>query len=103
MISPHLLKVVESFSTNGDTDREHAEDIARTLWIGDRSVFFIETKNKEPKWCHMVLARGPALNEGAEYSELVIIWWSEMGPDTERVLSAIDWEKHADDIVGEAT
>lgn len=98
MISPHLLKVVESFSSS-HPDYRYAS-IAKLcphnlLGWEDTPILVLESKNKEPKWVHMIKARGPALSEEADHSELVIIWWSEMGPDTERVLSAIDWEKHA--------
>lgn len=99
MVSPHLLKVRESFSTS-HRDYQYASiaKLAPHNLLGweDTPIYIIESKSKEPKWCHMVLALGPVLgDEEATGSELVIIWWSEMGPDTERVLSAIDWEKHA--------
>jgi hypothetical protein len=97
MISPHLLKVVESFSTS-QPDYQIAK-IAKMIpsMVGweDKPIFVIETKNKNPKWCHTVLAKGPALNDTDQGTELVIIWWSEFEPDTKRVLDAIDWEKHA--------
>lgn len=99
MVSPHLLRVVESYSTSHPSHRKvsAAKGAVQDIW-GDRPIFVIESKTKEPKWCHIVLAKGPALNEDSKESELVIIWWSEMGPDTERVLSAIDWEKHAKNV-----
>jgi hypothetical protein len=97
MISPHLLKVVESYSTSLDKSIGMAQTIAHSMW-SDRPAYTIEPKSKKSKWCHMIMAQGPAINEGSKRSELIVIWWSEMGPDTERVLSAIDWEKHAKDV-----
>jgi hypothetical protein len=98
MISPHLLKVVESYSTSLDKSIGMAQAIANSMW-GDRAAFTIEPKTKKSKWCHMILARGPVLDteldDDPEGSELIIIWWSEMEPDTSRVLTAVDWEKHA--------
>ncbi len=104
MISPHLLKVVESFSTSrlAYKDDETLKQVPGYLLGWDEQPVFLvgnsPTKSKKPTWCHMILARGPALNEEADHSELVVIWWSEMTPDTDRVLSIIDWEKHAKDV-----
>lgn len=98
MISPHLLKVEISHSICRGYHPSTAKVLAHDMW-GDKPTLVIEsTKKILTKWCHMVLATGPALSEEAEKSELVIIWWSEMGPDTDRVLSAIDWEKHAKNV-----
>lgn len=46
----------------------------------------------------MVSAIGPSLSEESDGSELVIIWYSELPPDTDRVLQAVDWKKHAQDF-----
>lgn len=101
MVSPHLLTVVESFSTSqlayedDETLKQVPENI---LYWEDIPVIIVgksPTKNKKPTWCHMVWARGPALEDGTKCSELVIIWWSEMTPDTSRVLGIVDWGKHA--------
>lgn len=99
MISPHLLKVVESHSTSFQKSVAMAQAEANSMW-GDRPVFTIEPKDwKKSKWCHMILAHGPILDsdldDDPKGSELIVIWWSEMEPDTSRVLSAVDWEKHA--------
>jgi hypothetical protein len=105
MISPHLLHVVESFSTSNQLYRtvSAAKGCAFSLWKEyDPPIFVIETKNKEPRpsqWCHMILADGPVLesdlDDNSQGSRLVIIWWSEMEPDTSRVFSVVEWEKHA--------
>lgn len=102
MISPHLLKVTESHSTSNHIYHKSgvAKSLATSLWGGnDTPIFMIESKIKTPKWCHMILARGPVLesnlDDDPEGSELIIVWWSEMAPDTARVLSAIEWEKYA--------
>ncbi len=99
MISPHLIKVKESFSTAHVTYQMAgaAKLMAEELWA-NAPVLTLDSNNKNPKWCHMVLAEGPALSEEAQGSTLVIIWWSEMGPDTDRVLKVVDWEKQAKDI-----
>lgn len=99
MISPHLLKVMESFSSNHPDyqDDSMATAIADLLGWDGRPIYVIPTDNKKPKWCHAILAIGPALTEEGSGSELVIIWHSEMEPDTSRVLSAVDWEKYAED------
>lgn len=98
MISPHKIKIKESFSTTHVTYKMAgaAKLMAEELWEG-APILMIDTKNKEPSWCHMVLAEGPALSEDADRSHLVIIWWSELEPDSARVLAAIDWEKNAKD------
>lgn len=100
MISPHLLKVVESFSA-GLKSLKMAQEVANQLW-GERPTFVIESQGKKPTWCHMIMARGPAMQPESETvsddsigSELVVIWWSEIEPETSRVLSAVDWDKHA--------
>lgn len=120
MISPHLLYIDASYSQTtylgcleGPTPIkdviEHAKEKANDLW-GSRTVLVIEPTTKSvatgrkskmdilPKWQHMIWAHGPAKNEEMDGSELVIIWWSEMSPDTDRVLQAVDWEKHAKDF-----
>lgn len=104
MVSPHLLKVVESFSTShlAYKDDETLKSVPEYLlgWE-DLPVIIVgesPTKKKKPTWCHMVWARGPSLDGKSEHSELVIIWWSEMTPDTSRVLGVVDWEKHAKNV-----
>ena len=97
MISPHLLKVVASHSTSEVYYEEQARIHAHIEWEGVPQLM-LKYKKEPGKWCHLVYAQGPGLTEDSQYSELVIIWWSEMGPDTERVLSAIDWEKHAKNV-----
>jgi len=98
MISPHLLNIAVSHSISFNY-YDSAEAMARDLWGDKTPIFIIEkTKNAKSKWCHMVLAKGPPLSDQAKESELIVIWFSEMGPDTERVLSIVDWEKHAADI-----
>lgn len=110
MISPHLLRLDSSYSyrTYGGAYEsppsrgqviDKAKREAQELW-GERATFVIEPKEgkRMPAWTHMVWANGPAQNaEKNDGSELVIIWWSEMQPDTDRVLTAVDWEKHATD------
>lgn len=100
MISPHLLKVFESYSSShpGNLFESNAKLIPGLLGWEEAPVLVIESKSKNPKWVHAVLAEGPGLSEGSPRSELVVIWFSEMGPDTERVLAAIPWEKHAKDV-----
>jgi len=101
MISPHLLKVIESFSTcDSGYNKSTATLAAKQLWADNNTpIFFLDPQKKNPTWCHMVLARGPVLgDDDAEYSELIIIWWSEMTPDTSRVLSIVDWEHHAKNV-----
>lgn len=99
MVSPHLLHVVESYSTSLYTKKNQADVIVNNRYGDDRPRFIIESTNKKPKWLHIVLAQGPILetdlDDDPKGSELVIVWWSEMEPDTSRVLSAVDWEKHA--------
>jgi hypothetical protein len=56
---------------------------------------------KFPTWTHMVHVQGPALSETSDGSTLVIIWFSEFSPDTDRVLSFIEWEKYAKDYQNE--
>lgn len=108
MISPHLLKVIDSFSTSrvAKADPKPAREMAELLWGADNGldtpILFLESRAKKvPSWCHMILASGPGLSEFAEKSELIIVWWSEFEPDTSRVLTAIDWEKNAKDVANE--
>jgi hypothetical protein len=77
---------------------EKAKQQAKELW-GNRATLVIEPTIKGkmlPTWNHMVWATGPALKNG-DGSELVIIWWGELGTDSERVLQSVDWEKNAKD------
>jgi hypothetical protein len=111
MISPHLLHLDASYSyrtylgcLEGAPSRkqviEKAKREAKDLW-GERATFVIEPKESGkhmPTWTHMVWATGPAKDNENHGSELVVIWWSEMSPDTNRVLDAVDWEKHAKDF-----
>ena len=119
MISPHLLIIDASYSQatylgclEGPPPVEHtiqgAETKAKELW-GSRAVYVIEPTIKTvtggsgkikllPKWQHMIWAHGPAKNEEMDGSELVVIWWSEMSPDTDRVLQVVDWERYAKDF-----
>lgn len=100
MISPHLLKVFESYSSShsGNLFEKNARLIPDFLGWENKPVLVLNPSHKNPKWVHAVLAEGPGLSEGSPRSELVVIWFSEMGPDTERVLAAIPWEKHAKDV-----
>lgn len=79
---------------------EQAERTAIELW-SKRPTLVIQPTIKSgrlPTWTHLVWASGPTDNKEADGSELVIIWWSEIGPDTERVLAAVEWNKHAKDF-----
>jgi hypothetical protein len=96
MISPHLLKIQESFSTSIRINKQTAEEMAKNFW-NDKPTLVIPNNKKNSSWTHMVLASGPATTETSKGTELVVIWWSEFEPYTARVLSAIDWEKHAKD------
>ena len=99
MISPHLLKVIESFSTTTHFNKKDAETIARHVFNhASVPIYFFDEPKKKTTWCHMVYADGPKLKDDADSSELIIIWWSEMTPDTSRVLSIVDWEKYAQDV-----
>jgi hypothetical protein len=100
MVSPHLLKVVESFSTSIGFNQQDALSIARHVFNHpDVPVFFFDEPKKKATWCHMVYGQGPKLkDEEADASELIVIWWSEMSPDTSRVLNIVDWERHAKDV-----
>ena len=111
MINPNDIQIDSSYSykTYGgslegspspksriESARQNAED----LW-GVRPTYLIEPGIKNgrvPVWTHMIWAQGPSLNEEMHGSELVVIWFSEMSPDTDRVLSVIDWTKHAKDF-----
>ena len=78
---------------------ESAKQEAEQLW-GKRATLVIKAtvkNNRLPKWTHMVWAQGPQKDSENDGSELVIIWWSELQPDTDRVLQAVDWEKLATD------
>lgn len=111
MVSPHLLSIDASYSYHtylgclegappAQHCIDHAKKKAKELW-GERATFVIEPTVKGkmlPTWTHMVWAHGPEKNPENHGSELVIIWWSEMSPDTDRVLQAVDWEKHAKDF-----
>ena len=111
MINPQLLKVVSSYcylsyQRHNDTVSaaikiNAASETSRSLW-GDKPIFVIQpkiTNNKVPKYTYLVYAQGPSLSEESTVgSELIIIWWSELSPDTDRVLSAINWEKYAKEI-----
>jgi hypothetical protein len=77
-----------------------AKNKAQALW-GELPTLLIEPSlvgKSIPKWTHMVWAEGPATDETKDASELVIIWFSEFPPDTDRILPVIDWEKHAKDF-----
>ena len=112
MISPHLLNIDASYSYrtySGSLEGaspsvtvmiESAKQEAEKLW-GTRTTLVINPGVKGsrlPSWTHMIEAHGPPKNEDMHGSELIIIWWSEMQPDTDRVLQAVDWEKHASDF-----
>jgi hypothetical protein len=108
-ISPHKLRLNASYSfTYGEliqdtlslTKIKQLAYLWATILWNERPTFLIEPENKTaiPSWTHLVWAKGPPLSEEAKNSELVIIWFSEMTPDTDRVLSVIEWEKHAQDI-----
>jgi hypothetical protein len=111
MISPHLLFIDASYSyrtylgcLEGIPSPQACKDMAlreaNKMW-GERATFLIEPDIKGdhmPKWTHMVWTSGPAKDkENNDGSELCIIWFSEMGPDTDRVLNVIDWEKYSQD------
>src|ERR1700722_3769215 len=105
MVSPHLLHIDASYSSRtylgvltGRPSVQHSIDQAKRqakeLW-GERPTLVIDPtiKGKRlPEWVHMVWARGPEKDPDNHGSHLVIIWWSEMQPDTDRVLAAVDWE-----------
>jgi hypothetical protein len=79
---------------------ESAKQQVKKLW-GERTIFLIDpiVKGKFlPRWTHILWATGPAKDEEMHGSELVILWYSELPPETDRVLSAVDWEKHAKDF-----
>jgi hypothetical protein len=110
VISPHLLRLDSSYSyrtyggsLEGLPSRasmiEKAKREAQELW-GERATFVIDPKEgrKLPEWTHMVWASGPAKDAEMDGSELVVIWWSEMSPDTNRVLDAVDWQNLAKDF-----
>jgi len=111
MISPHLLRIDASYSyrtyfgcLEGISSVQHCIEMAKKevkkLW-GDLPILVLDptVKNKLlPRWTHLVWASGPELTENMDGSQLVICWWSELVPDTERVLNIIDWEKHAKDF-----
>jgi hypothetical protein len=111
MISPHLLMIDASYSyrTYGGclegapsvaVMMTAAKNRAEELW-GKRASLVIDPTIKGkmlPPWTHMIWAHGPEKDPDNHGSELVIIWWSEMQPDTDRVLQAVDWEKHASDF-----
>lgn len=111
MISPHLLHIDASYSQRtylGSLEGapptqvmiDHAKKQAKDMW-GERATFVIDPPIKDkhlPGWVHMVWATGPEKDPENHGSELVVIWWSEMTPDTNRVLDAVDWEKYAKDF-----
>jgi len=111
MISPHLLTIDASYSYRtyiGCLEGAPSPSVmiasikqkAESLW-GKRATFIIDPPIKDghlPTWTHLVYASGPPLSEDAHGSELCIIWWSELTPSEDRVLQAIDWEKHAQDF-----
>ena len=73
---------------------------AVSLW-GERATLLIDPTIKSdrlPAWTHLVWSIGPPLSDDAHGSELVVIWWSALSPDTERVLQSISWEKNAKDF-----
>lgn len=100
MISPHLLQVHTSYSTRSLVCASESGSRYRAIemWGTETPILILPNKNKNPTWCHMIFADGPGLGQDAKKSNLIIIWWSEMSPDTDRVLSAIDWEKYAKDV-----
>jgi hypothetical protein len=112
MISPHLLSITHSYSYrtyDGVLEgrpsvalmiRSTREQAIR-LWGQHIPSFVIEPATKNnilPGWTHMICATGPAKSEEMHGSHLIIIWFSEFTPDTNRVLSMVDWEKHAEDF-----
>lgn len=111
MISPHLLSIDASYSYRtymGCLESTPAAAImivsaknkVEKLW-GKRTTFVIDPPIKDkqlPTWTHIIWATGPAMSEDAHGSELIVVWFSELSPDTDRVLQAIDWEKHAKDF-----
>jgi len=100
-MSPHLLKVKAAYSSSFQLDfsEESVRNKAYELW-GQRPIHILARDNmKDATWCHMIVANGPPL-KGGKYSELVIIWWSKLEPDTNRVLSIVDWEKYSEDFKG---
>jgi hypothetical protein len=111
MISPHLLRLEASYSytTYGGCYEgppspksciEQARQQAEKLWGKHRPVLVIEPTVKSKmlsKWTHLVSGLGPAMDDDNDGSHLIVIWWSEMSPDTNRVLASVDWESHAKD------
>jgi hypothetical protein len=79
----------------------HAKDQIFNLWglpnEDDALVLNANFDDKHiPKWTHMIWATGPVTEDSDDDgTELFIIWFSEMSPDTDRVLDAIDWNKNA--------
>jgi hypothetical protein len=110
-VSPHLLTIDASYvyrsyagcyegAPSAAVMVESAKQKAQEMW-GSRPTLVLEPQLKGkmvPKYTYMVWINGPALTEDGDGSELVVIWWSEMTPDTDRVFKAIDWEKHAKDF-----
>lgn len=109
MVSSHLLRLDASYSyrtyggcLEGAPSRAHLIKLAQTqaieLW-GERPTFVIPPKEGKllPSWTHLAWASGPPLGQDTEAdgSQLVVIWWGEIQPDSDRVLSAIDWEQYA--------
>lgn len=79
---------------------EEARRHAIELW-GKRPTLLIEPIAKSgrlPRWTHMVWATGPAKDDKMHGSELVVIWHSELEPETIRVLDVVDWNRHAEDF-----
>lgn len=73
---------------------------AVSLW-GERATLLIDPTIKSdrlPPWVHMVWISGPPLSDQGDGSELVIIWFSELKPETDRVVHSINWEKNAKDF-----
>lgn len=111
MVSPHLLSLDASYSYRtyaGSLEGapsvtvmiESAKQWAEKLW-GKRTTLIIDPTIKGrylPRWTHMVWAKGPEKDSENDGSELIVVWWSELSPDTDRVLQAVDWEKHATDF-----
>lgn len=78
-----------------------ARQEAKDMW-GERPTLVIEPtikSNRVGTWTHMAWFSShlPVKDDSAHGSQLVVIWWGEMSPDTARVLDHIKWEQHAQD------
>jgi hypothetical protein len=97
---PHWMNHVLTEPLSARELMLEAPAVAENLWRQMPTLVIDPTikAGKLPTWTHMVYAIGPTDTDGKHGTELCIIWWSEFSPDSERVLDAIDWDKHAQDF-----